>query len=100
MSTNPAEETCVAVKMQRAHRYNVVFHNDDVTSFDVVVAILLVVFDYTTTDAIEFARTVHFNGRAIAGTFSKDLAETLKDESLDIASKENSPHLTVTVEKA
>ena len=100
MSTQTDTQTIGKVKVKKAHRYNVVFYNDDYTPFDLVVAILLVVFDYDPPQAMDFAKQVHFTGAAIAGTYSKDIAETKREESLDMAARENAPHLKVAVEKA
>jgi len=56
--------------------YNVILLNDDYTSIDFVISILVKIFGKNVAEAIALAEQVHRQGKGIAGTFTKDIAET------------------------
>jgi ATP-dependent Clp protease adaptor protein ClpS len=58
-------------------RYEVVFLNDDDTTADFVVDVLIRRFRHDVPTAVDIMLTVHTTGSAIAGTYSRDVAETL-----------------------
>lgn len=57
-------------------RFAVVFYNDDYTPMDFVVDILQRHFNLSTEKAVEIMLNVHYDGRGVAGVYSKDIAET------------------------
>lgn len=57
--------------------YTIVFHNDDVTTFDFVVLILNHYFHLSAKKAFEFAVQVDTNGEASIGKYTYDIANTL-----------------------
>jgi len=57
-------------------RYMVLFHNDDFTTMEFVVEVLQRFFHKTETEALHIMLTVHKKGRAVAGVYSRDVAET------------------------
>jgi ATP-dependent Clp protease adaptor protein ClpS len=61
--------------------YHVILMNDDDHSVDYVVAMMQKLFGYTVEQGIEIAKKVHFEGRCIVKTCSKELAE-LKQEQI------------------
>jgi len=63
-------------KIGRPKRYKVIFYNDDYTPMDLVTLILMEVFNKGTQEAYSIMMKVHKGGRAIAGTYSKEIAET------------------------
>jgi ATP-dependent Clp protease adaptor protein ClpS len=54
----------------------VLFHNDDFTTMEFVVEVLQRFFHKTETEALHIMLTVHKKGRAVAGVYSRDVAET------------------------
>src|SRR5689334_840622 len=84
-------------KLEKARRYQVVFHNDDYTTKWLVVEVLERVFHMTEASAYAFMMRVHTHGRGIAGIYSKDIAETKAAEVLAYA-KENGMPLKLSVE--
>ncbi len=64
------------VESQKPRKYKVLFLNDDATPFDWVVAVLQIYFGKTEHAATEIAQAVHGQGRAVAGVYSRDVAET------------------------
>ncbi len=78
--------------------WNVVFHNDDETTMDFVVGVLMRYFHHSAAAAYEIMMTVHRTGCGIAGTYPLELAE-LKAEQTISAARPWYP-LQVTVEVA
>lgn len=64
------------VHIQEPPMYKVLIHNDDYTSMEFVVAILMQVFDKTQPDATEIMINVHENGVGIAGIYTHEISET------------------------
>ncbi len=84
---------------ERARRYAVIFHNDDYTTREFVVHVLMEYFDKTETEATHVMLTVHYKGRGMAGVFTKDMAETKVDQVHRAAEASGYP-LRLTVEPA
>jgi ATP-dependent Clp protease adaptor protein ClpS len=57
-------------------RYHVLFHNDDYTTMEYVVEVLRRFFHKSETEALHIMLTVHKKGKAIAGVYPRDVAET------------------------
>lgn len=77
--------------------YNVIIHNDDVTTMDFVVMILMDIFFYSEVDATELMLQVHNSGKAIVGTYTYDIAHSKASMATGLARKNNFP-LRLTVE--
>ncbi|WP_298841906.1 ATP-dependent Clp protease adaptor ClpS [uncultured Salinicola sp.] len=71
--------------------YNVVMINDDFTPMDFVVDILVGVFGKTLNEALALTLEVHNKGRGIAGTYTRDIAETKVTKAMDMAKAEEHP---------
>ena len=84
-------------KTKKPRRYHVVFHNDDYTTMEFVVHVLVNLFHKTETEATTIMLHVHHRGHGIAGTFSRDVAETKAQQTMDYAKKHSHP-LKVTAE--
>ena len=63
-------------KLKEPDDYKVVLFNDDWTTMDFVVGILMQIFHKTYDDAERIMFNVHKTGRGIAGVYAKDVAET------------------------
>jgi ATP-dependent Clp protease adaptor protein ClpS len=74
----PSGDVAVATrpKVERARRYGVVFYNDDYTTKWFVVDVLQRFFHMTEENATAFMLVVHQTGKGIAGTYTRDIAET------------------------
>ena len=77
-------------------RYKVIFHNDDYTTMEFVVDVLKRFFRKTDTEAMHIMLTVHKTGAAVAGVFTRDVAETKKAEVMDYARENGMPLLLTT----
>src|ERR1700686_3699002 len=78
-------------------RYNVIFQNDDYTTMEYVVEVLRRFFHKSETEALHFMLTVHKKGKAIAGVYARDVAETKVAEVMRDARECGHP-LLVTAE--
>ena len=66
-------------KIDRPKKYKVVFYNDDFTPMHLVTLILKEVFRKGDQEAHSIMMRVHKGGKAIAGVYSKDIAQTKVD---------------------
>jgi ATP-dependent Clp protease adaptor protein ClpS len=57
-------------------RAKVMFHNDDYTTMEYVVFVLRKFFHKSETEALHVMLTVHKKGKAVAGVYPKEVAET------------------------
>ena len=62
--------------LKRPALYNVIFIDDDITTFQCVIDILVSYFNKSEDEAYELAMQVHLTGAAIVGIYPKDVAET------------------------
>lgn len=78
-------------------RYKVIFHNDDYTTQEFVVYVLQRFFHKSETEALHIMLTVHHKGAAVAGVYTKDVAETKAEQVME-AARENGMPLLLTTE--
>lgn len=85
------------VRVKKPSKYHVVLHNDDYTTMEFVIWVLMHIFNKSQDDAMKVMLDVHNNGRGICGTYSYEVAETKMNKVLSEAKKEGHP-LLCTVE--
>ncbi len=73
--------------------YKIILHNDDYTTMDFVISILLDVFHKSTDEAKRLMLTVHNHGKAVIGLYTKEVAETKVDRTLKLAKNAGYPLL-------
>src|SRR4051812_41672209 len=66
-------------KTRKPSLYRVLLHNDDFTTMEFVVEVLVRHFDHTPTGAAAVMLQVHHLGVGVAGTYTRDEAETRID---------------------
>jgi ATP-dependent Clp protease adaptor protein ClpS len=84
-------------KIARARLWRVVFYNDDYTTKWFVVQVLQQFFRMSEASASALMTAIHKTGKGIAGTYSRDIAETKADEVMRCAREFGMP-LLVTAE--
>ena len=77
-------------------QYEVVFHNDDVTTMDFVVYVLEPVFNKLRAEALSLMLKVHHEGSAVVGIYSRDIAQSKTDKALRMARAAGFP-LRITI---
>lgn len=97
----PHEEGDVAIQEREKtavpRRFLVVFHNDDYTTQEFVVHVLMAIFHKDETSAFAIMLEVHHRGWGVAGTYSRDVAETKVEQVMNYARERGHP-LKVTAE--
>jgi ATP-dependent Clp protease adaptor protein ClpS len=79
--------------------YKVLLHNDDTTTFDFVIAVLMRIFHKNIEEAIEITKEIHVNGQGIAGApYTHEVAQEKTLETISF-SRANSFPLTPTLEE-
>ena len=56
--------------------YKVVLNNDDYTPMDFVIEVIMKFFNKTSEQAAEIMLKVHYEGKAVCGVYSAEIAET------------------------
>jgi len=98
---NPGEDTLVYVKddIDPPKRYTVILHNDDFTTQEFVVHVLVSFFHKNQDDAVRLMLKVHMEGKASVGLFTKDIAES-KVAAITTYSRQNGMPLRLTAKPA
>ena len=78
-------------------QFKVILHNDNYTTMEFVVFVLVRHFHKSETEATHVMLTVHHRGKGIAGIYSKDVAETKVHEVTAFALEKGMP-LRLSVE--
>jgi len=99
MATKSAFKEKTDNKLKEPKQYNVVMWNDDFTTMEFVVEILVDIFhkDEITANAIMMG--VHQKGQAVVGTYPYDIAKTKVGAALARAREQDYP-FRMTVEEA
>jgi len=78
--------------------YKVILHNDDYSTFDFVIQVLMEIFNKSNEEAVEITFRVDKDGYAVVGVYPKDIAET-KVSLVKIMAKDNGYPLLATMEE-
>lgn len=73
------------VKIKKPSNYVVILFNDDYTSFEFVISLLVQVFDHSAESAIMLTQTIHLEESGIAGTYTYEIAEQKKIDAEELA---------------
>jgi ATP-dependent Clp protease adaptor protein ClpS len=84
-------------KVEKVRPYKVVLHNDDYTTMEFVVLVLMKFFHKSETEATHIMLSVHHKGHGVAGLYTKDVAETKVAQVQDYAKQHGMP-LKLTAE--
>ena len=82
---------------RRPRQFAVVFHNDDFTSMEFVVWALVSLFEQSVEQATQLMLEVHEHGAAKVGAYPREVAETKREETMQLAEQQGMP-LLVTIE--
>ena len=99
-STDSKTKTASSSRSKTDHppMYKVLLHNDDYTTMEFVVEILLTVFGKSLEKATQIMLNVHNKGKDICGIYPRDIAETKVETVHHLASSKGFP-LKSTMEK-
>lgn len=80
-------------KLQKPPLYKVLLHNDDFTTMDFVVFVLVQVFHKSEEEAIQIMLAVHHQGVGVAGVYTYEIAETKVNQVHNLAKAHEYPLL-------
>jgi ATP-dependent Clp protease adaptor protein ClpS len=83
-------------KRKRPKLWKVLFHNDDYTTMEFVVLVLMELFHKDETEAAAIMLQVHTKGMGIAGVYTRDVAETKVTQVTAKAEEAGMPLLVTT----
>ncbi len=85
------EQVVEKIEVQEPSMYKVILMNDNFTTMDFVIMILMVIFHKTHDDAQHIMFEVHKNGRGLAGVYPFEIAETKIKQVEALAEKHRFP---------
>ncbi len=88
-----ATQTRSQRKLARPRLYKVILHNDDYTTLEFVVEVLMYVFHHGEAAATEIMLNVHRKGAGVAGVYTYEVAETKVMQVKALAEKAEFPLL-------
>ncbi len=86
------------INIQEPRRYKVIMHNDDFTTMDFVIEILIDIFHKDNTEAERLMLLVHESGKATVGIYPYDIAVTKVQVSKERAKQAGFP-FRLTIEE-
>jgi len=89
-------ETRERPKVLQPRRFKVLLHNDDYSTMEFVVHVLIRHFQKSEAEALHVMLQVHFKGSGVAGVYPRDLAETKVAAVADEARAAGMPLLVTT----
>ncbi|UCH96189.1 MAG: ATP-dependent Clp protease adaptor ClpS [Candidatus Aminicenantes bacterium] len=84
-------KTAPDIKVKKPKMYWVILHNDDYTSMEFVVNILIAIFDKVAAEATKIMLDVHNKGKGVCGAYTYDIAVTKIKQVHAEAQKEGFP---------
>ncbi len=99
MATEGSFQESTKTKVTKPKKFNVIMINDDFTSMEFVVNILIEIFHKDPVDAENIMMHVHKNGRAVVGAYPYDIALTKTNAAMTKAREEGFP-FRMTIEEA
>lgn len=91
MSTETLSKTETAPRTKTPPRYKVLLLNDDYTTWDFVVFVLMRFFRKSAEEANRITQDVHQKGVGLAGVYPFELAETKATQVIRAARQEGHP---------
>ena len=92
------EELETDLALKEPEMYRVLLHNDDYTSMDFVVEILVKIFHKNHQEAETIMIRIHEKGSAVCGVYSYEIAQTKAEQVKRLAKQSEFP-LLATIEK-
>lgn len=91
-------ETLDEVELKEPKKYKVLLLNDDYSTMDFVVEVIMTIFHKPFEDAINIMLKVHHEGKGLCGIYTYDIAET-KVMQVKQAAKKNGYPLRAVLEE-
>ena len=92
------EELEFALEVEEPKMFKVLLHNDDYTSMDFVVEVLVDIFHKDHVQAEQIMLQIHQKGKAICGVYTYEIAQMKVEQVRQLAKKNEFP-LLATMEE-
>lgn len=92
------EHVDIELELKRPNLWRVIFHDDNKTTMEFVVLLLLKIFHKSEQEAVDIMLEVHEKGQGIAGVYTHEIAENKMEICLHAANEHEFP-LRVTIEE-
>jgi ATP-dependent Clp protease adaptor protein ClpS len=92
------EELDYALELQEPQMFKVLLHNDDYTSMDFVVEVLMDIFHKDHLQAEQIMLQIHEKGKAVCGVYTYEIAQMKVEQVRQLAKKNEFP-LLATMEE-
>ena len=79
------------INLKQPKMYKVILLNDDITTMDFVIEVLMSVFHYNFEKANQVMLDVHCNGAGICGIYTQEIALSKQKQVMQLAKKANFP---------
>ena len=86
------------VKVKKPNLYKVMMHNDDYTTMEFVLSVLISIFNKEVAESNKIMMDVHERGIGIAGIYPYDIAATKVKKAMNLAKEEGFP-FKLTIEE-
>ena len=85
------EKTRKKIKIEKPQQYKVIMLNDNYTTMDFVVFVLMMVFNKSQEEAERIMLAIHKTGSSVCGVYPLDIAESKVDRVHTLARQNNFP---------
>ncbi|SFV90133.1 ATP-dependent Clp protease adaptor protein ClpS [hydrothermal vent metagenome] len=94
------EEFDIALELQEPQMFKVLLHNDDYTSMDFVVEVLMDIFHKNHVQAEQIMLQIHEKGKAVCGVYTYEIAQMKVEQVRQLAKRNEFPLLATMEEDA
>jgi len=77
------------------NRYEVILLNDDFTTMEFVVEVLMKFFNKSSTNAYSLMLKIHVEGEAVCGIYSHDVAQTKVTQVIEFSRRNEQPLMCI-----
>lgn len=93
-----SQESLTEIFLEEPSLFRVLLLNDDKTTMEFVVFVLVEIFDKTSDEAIKVMLQIHKEGSGVCGIYTYDVAELKANQVVEIARQKGYP-LRVEIEE-
>ncbi len=97
-ATGSKSATIAKIKIDKPRMYKVILLNDDYTTMDFVVEVIIKIFHKTTEEAENIMHMVHQQGKGVVGTYTYDIAITKSLQVQEMAKQKEFPLKSIVEE--
>lgn len=88
----------IEIKKATPKKYRAIIHNDETTTFDFVISVLVEIYKKPIDEAIKLTLLTHETGSAVVMVGLRGYLEALSDRAMTVAHNSGFKHFTITNE--